>query len=129
MDGRQVYMGQSRTFSTDKSKYFSQGKRFTPHWQELLQIVSLAIILLETVIRPQTLAKTYNRPSLNTCLNLLRVHGETLRCPCSTISSRYTVALSTHSTHFMKYVTADSLLKRDTDIRLLISLLIDLRMR
>ena len=68
---------------------FERYGRWSTRLYAILLTMSFGISVLYTVIRPQTLTKTYNTPSLNSYLDLLRVHSETLRCPCSKVSSRY----------------------------------------
>jgi hypothetical protein len=55
----------------------------------ILLIISFAILTLYTVIQPQTLTKTFNKPSYNIYNRLLLDHNDTLQCPCSLISSMY----------------------------------------
>lgn len=67
--------------------------KYLGQWATRLYIVlvatSLAILILHTITEPQTLTKTYSKPSLNTYNALLADHGDQLQCPCSLISSAY----------------------------------------
>jgi hypothetical protein len=68
---------------------FERYGRWSTRLYAILLIASLTFIVLYTAVRPRILTHTYNSPSLTTYQNLLRTHSDTLRCPCSTISSRY----------------------------------------
>ena len=56
----------------------------------ILLIVCSIVLGLYNVSQPQTVTKTYVKPSLNTYNNLILDHNDTLQCPCSSISSMYT---------------------------------------
>ena len=62
-------------------------------WATRLYIVLLIVIItisaFYTLIQPQILTKTFLKPSLNTYNRLIYDHGDTLTCPCLTISSSY----------------------------------------
>ncbi|CAF1505214.1 unnamed protein product [Adineta steineri] len=62
-------------------------------WSTRLYIVlfltSLTIIIIYIGVQPQMLTKSFNEPNLNVYNRLLREHGDTLQCPCSSISSTY----------------------------------------
>ena len=68
---------------------FERYGRWSTRLYAILLTMSFGMSVSYTVVRPQILTETYNTPSLNSYLDLLRVHSETLRCPCSQISSRY----------------------------------------
>jgi hypothetical protein len=68
---------------------FERYGRWSTRLYAILLIASLTVIVLHTAVRPQILTHTYNSPPLSTYQNLLRTHSDTLRCPCSTISTRY----------------------------------------
>ena len=55
----------------------------------VLLTVGLIILVFYTIIQPQLLKKTFNRPSLDLYERLLRDHSQTLECPCSSISLLY----------------------------------------
>ena len=56
----------------------------------ILLIVCFIVLGLYNVSQPQTMTKTFDKPSLNTYNNLILNHNDTLQCPCSSISSMYT---------------------------------------
>jgi hypothetical protein len=53
----------------------------------VLVIVSLATLILQTSIKPQVLTKTFTNPSMDVYNRLLLDRGDSLQCPCSSISS------------------------------------------
>ncbi|CAF4176868.1 unnamed protein product, partial [Adineta steineri] len=55
----------------------------------ILLIISFAIIIFYTVIQPQILTKTFDKPSFDVYNRLARDHGTTLECSCSVISTTY----------------------------------------
>ncbi|CAF4121788.1 unnamed protein product, partial [Adineta steineri] len=55
----------------------------------VLFITSLTTIIIYIGVQPQMLTKSFNEPSLNIYNRLLLDHGDTLQCPCSSISSTY----------------------------------------
>ena len=55
----------------------------------VLLTVGLIILVFYTIIQPQLIKKTFDRPSLDVYERLLRDHSETLQCPCSSISLLY----------------------------------------
>ena len=56
----------------------------------LLLLISIIVLAFHTLIRPQTLIKTFTKPSFDLYRRLVDQHGvENLRCPCSVISSSY----------------------------------------
>jgi hypothetical protein len=60
----------------------------------ILLIICFAILSLYTVIQPQILTKTFNKPSLSIYNQLILDHNDTLQCPCSSISSTYNQFIS-----------------------------------
>ena len=63
--------------------------QFATRLYMVLITVGLVILIFYTIIQPQLIKKTVNRPSLDVYERLLRDHTETLRCPCSSIASFY----------------------------------------
>ena len=63
--------------------------RFATRLYIVLLTVGLTILVSYTIIQPQLIKKTFDRPSLDVYERLLRDHSETLACPCSSISSLY----------------------------------------
>jgi len=55
----------------------------------VLLIVGMAILALYTFIQPETLTKTFDRPSFDQYKNLKQAHGDELECSCSLIASKY----------------------------------------
>lgn len=51
--------------------------------------IGIAILVLYTIIQPQTLTETFDKPSLNEYNRLKYIHGEKLQCSCSLIASKY----------------------------------------
>ena len=62
-------------------------------WSTRLYIVLICIgvgmLSLYTVIRPSTLTKTLDIPSLENFIDLKQIHGNKLKCPCTTIAFKY----------------------------------------
>lgn len=54
-----------------------------------LLTVSLVILVFYNIIRPKQLTETFIRPTIHTYHRLIADHGDTLQCPCSSISSMY----------------------------------------
>ncbi|CAF1210287.1 unnamed protein product [Adineta ricciae] len=78
------------TFGSDiertTAKYYGQ---LSTRLYIVVLVLSIVISALYTVIRPQTLTKTFVNPSFDTYSRLIRDHKNELQCPCSTISSPY----------------------------------------
>ncbi|CAF4269197.1 unnamed protein product, partial [Adineta steineri] len=55
----------------------------------VLFIIGLSIPSLYTIIRSQTLTKTYVKPSFKLYEKLQRDHENALECPCSSIATTY----------------------------------------
>jgi hypothetical protein len=55
----------------------------------VLMIIGLAILALYSVFQPQTMTKTFIRPSLNLYNQLIQDYGNELKCSCSSIASTY----------------------------------------
>ena len=56
----------------------------------LLLLITVISIALHILIRPQTLTRTFSKPNFELYSYLIEKYGEnTLRCPCSSISSSY----------------------------------------
>ncbi|CAF1427348.1 unnamed protein product [Adineta steineri] len=55
----------------------------------VLVIIGFTILSLYIIIQPETLTTNIAKPSLTVYKSLLLEHHDTLRCPCSTISSAY----------------------------------------
>jgi hypothetical protein len=55
----------------------------------ILLTIGFATLAVYTVIRPQTLTKTFDRPSLNIYNHLKHDYGDKLECSCSSIASTY----------------------------------------
>ncbi|CAF1116554.1 unnamed protein product [Adineta ricciae] len=55
----------------------------------LVLIIGIGILSLQTLIQPETLTKTFARPSLEMYTHLLQEHGDLVHCPCSITSSTY----------------------------------------
>jgi hypothetical protein len=53
----------------------------------VLFIIPMIILFLYGVIQPQTMTKTFDKPSLNFYNNLLEDYGTELKCSCSSIAS------------------------------------------
>jgi hypothetical protein len=49
----------------------------------------MAILALYTFIQPETLTKTFDRPSFDQYKTLKQAHGDKLECSCSLIASKY----------------------------------------
>ena len=62
-------------------------------WATRLYIVLLAIglviLTLYTIVQPQTLTKTFDRPPLNVYNHLKQEYGDALKCSCSSIASTF----------------------------------------
>ncbi|CAF1473811.1 unnamed protein product [Adineta ricciae] len=52
-------------------------------------VITLSILALHTMFKPQTLTKSFPTSSLNVYNDLMHDHGDALQCPCSLISSSY----------------------------------------
>ncbi|CAF1642375.1 unnamed protein product, partial [Adineta steineri] len=55
----------------------------------VLLVIGLIILTLYSVVKPRLLSKSFAKPSLDVYNSLVRDHHDTLRCPCSNISSVY----------------------------------------
>lgn len=55
----------------------------------ILLIINLVIATLYTIVRPETLTNTFDKPSYDLYNRLLVEHNDSLRCHCSSISSMY----------------------------------------
>lgn len=55
----------------------------------VLLIITMIILFLYAVIQPQTVTKTFDKPSLNHYNNLIRNYGNGLKCSCSLIASKH----------------------------------------
>lgn len=55
----------------------------------ILFTVGIATLVLYTIIQPQTLTETFEKPSLNEYNRLRSIYGEKLQCSCSIIASKY----------------------------------------
>ena len=79
-----------RTFgsSIDRAQAKHLGQLATRLYIVLL-VIGIVILGLYTIIQPQTLTKTFLKPSLNLYNSLIVDHSDTLECPCSSISSTY----------------------------------------
>ena len=55
----------------------------------VLLVTGFAILVLYTVVQPQALTKTFDRPSFNFYNHLIQDYGDKLTCPCSLIASPY----------------------------------------
>ena len=55
----------------------------------ILCTVGIATLTLYTIIQPQTLTETFDKPSLDEYNRLRYIHGEKLQCSCSLIASKY----------------------------------------
>jgi hypothetical protein len=60
----------------------------------ILLIMCFTVLSLYTIIQPQIMTKTFNKPSLSTYSRLILDHNDTLQCPCSSISSAYNQFIS-----------------------------------
>ena len=79
-----------RTFgSSDNRMTAKRLGQFATRLYIALLTISLTIIILYTVVRPQLLTKAFDSPSFDVYNRLQLDHGPTLRCPCSFISSQY----------------------------------------
>jgi hypothetical protein len=79
-----------RTFGTDLNQAtIKQLGQWSTRLYLVLLITTLASLALRTVIQPETLTKTFLKPSLNFYSALINDHNETLNCPCSLISLPY----------------------------------------
>lgn len=76
-----------RSFGTDIDAEYL-GRIATRLYIGLL-IISLSILTLHTIIQPEILTKTYEKPSINLYKDLIKDHLNTLECPCSKVSSPY----------------------------------------
>ena len=55
----------------------------------ILFAIGFAILAVYTVIRPQTLTKTFDKPTFNLYNHLKRHYGDKLECLCSSIASKH----------------------------------------
>jgi hypothetical protein len=55
----------------------------------VLFISGLAILALYTIVQPETLTKTFNKPPFNLYNQLSQDYGDKLKCSCSLIASTY----------------------------------------
>ena len=55
----------------------------------LLLIIALVILALYTLVRPQALTKTFDKPSFDVFNRLRQQHGDALKCSCSSVASQY----------------------------------------
>ena len=80
----------SRIFGSDVDRI--RAKRLgqlTTRLYIVLVIISLVIATLYTIIQPQSLTKTFEKPSFDLYNRLLVDYNNSLQCPCSSISSMY----------------------------------------
>ena len=75
-----------------------QLSRWATRLYVLLLIVSVAILALYTIIRPQTLTKTFDRPSLDVYTRLHQQYGSALKCSCATVASVHRQLVSIETT-------------------------------
>jgi hypothetical protein len=79
-----------RTFGSNVDR--AQAKRLGQLASRLyivLLIIGIAVLGLYTIIQPQTLTKTFVKPSLTLYNRLMADYNDALECPCSSISSTY----------------------------------------
>ena len=55
----------------------------------ILFITGLSILTLYTAFTPQTITKTFNKPSFTSYNQLKQQYGDQLKCSCSVIASKY----------------------------------------
>ena len=55
----------------------------------VLLIIGLAILTLYSVIQPRLITKPFKEPSFEVYNRLMHDHSDTLKCPCSFVSSIY----------------------------------------
>jgi hypothetical protein len=55
----------------------------------VLLIIGLTILTLYTIIQPRLITKTFIKPSFDVYNRLIHNNNDTLRCPCSLVSSTY----------------------------------------
>jgi hypothetical protein len=55
----------------------------------LLLIIALVILVLYTIVQPQALTKTFNKPVFDFYNRLRQEYGDALKCSCSSIASIY----------------------------------------
>ncbi|UJR29678.1 hypothetical protein I4U23_017226 [Adineta vaga] len=55
----------------------------------ILLIIGVGILTVYSVIQPETMMKTFNKPSFSLYNDLQRNYGNNLECPCSLIASTY----------------------------------------
>ncbi|CAF1035768.1 unnamed protein product [Adineta steineri] len=55
----------------------------------VLFTVGIIILVLYTIVQPQPLIKTFDKPSFNLYNQLSQKHGDKLKCPCASIVSTY----------------------------------------
>ncbi|CAF1409800.1 unnamed protein product [Adineta steineri] len=79
-----------RVFGSNTHRAISKklGK-ITTRFYIILLIIGLNIFILYNIVNPQTLTKAFMKPSLTTYKSLVIKHGNTLQCPCSSITSVY----------------------------------------
>lgn len=63
--------------------------RWATRLHTILFIIGISILTLYTIVRPQTLIKTIDKPSFNLYNHLKEDHGDTLECTCSLIASTF----------------------------------------
>ena len=63
-------------------------RRVTTRLYIVLLVLTLSILSLYTFIRPLAITKVVEKPTLQSFTSLLR-YADTLNCPCSSISNRY----------------------------------------
>ena len=74
--------------NTDRTRAKHIGKWSTRLYFTLF-IVGLGILTLYTIIQPETLTKTFDKPSLNLYNELKSKYKDKLKCSCSIIASKY----------------------------------------
>ena len=62
----------------------------------VLICVGVGMLSLYTIIRPETLTKTLDTPSLEKLIHLKQIYGNKLKCPCATIASKYHYFVQIH---------------------------------
>lgn len=55
----------------------------------IVLIIGMTMLVLNTIIQPQILTKTFDKPSFDLYKDLKRIHGDELKCSCSLIASKY----------------------------------------
>ena len=63
--------------------------RWTTRLYLILFLTAISIVIVYTTVRPQTMTKTFDTPSLAFYHHLEQQYENELRCPCSTIATEY----------------------------------------